>query len=371
MTFTIPLIKPHISERDITRVVEVLKTGYLTEGAVTRAFEQAVATYVGVDEAVAFTSWTTGAETVLRALGIGPGDEVIVPDYTHPATVEVVMLVGATPVLVDCDPSTANIDYTTLETACTEKTKAILPVSLFGNPLDYTLLNKLKERFGFLIIEDAACSLGATFHGKAVGSLADVSIFSLHPRKFITTGEGGMVTTNDKCLAAFLRSYKNFGMEGATARRSSQFVRVGTNYKMSDILAALGLSQMERIEELLSRRRQLAERYRTLLRGLPGVSLPIIASGAESSWQSFTIRLAKRDHVLTTLRSQGIEVQIGTFALHEQPAFKHLRRASSLAGSSRLFNECLSLPLYHSMTLDEQERVVTALKKALANEGDS
>ncbi len=366
MSFEIPLIKPQITDDDINRVVEVLRSGYLTEGRVTRAFEDAVAAFVGTRHAVAFSSWTTGAETVLRALEIGPGDEVIVPDYTHPATADVVALVGATPVLVDCDPRTANIDFAALEAACTPRTKAILPVSLFGNPLDYTRLSTLKERYGFFIIEDAACSLGAAWQGEKLGALADASIFSLHPRKFITTGEGGIVTTNDDRLASFLRSYKNFGMDSSNARRSSRFVRIGTNYKMSDILAALGLSQMQRIDELLARRRELAAQYQALLRELPAVQLLETPDGAVPSWQSFVILVPARDQIMMELRDKGIEAQIGTFSLHAHPAFATAQfSAQDLTGSHRLFTEALALPLYHTMTQQQLGRVVHELAASL------
>ena len=364
--FRIPLIKPHITDEEINAVVEVLKTRYLTEGPVTREFEKTVAEYVGAKHAVSFTSNTTGMETALRALGVGPGDEVIVPDYTYPATSSVVEIVGARTILVDIDPSTGNIDYDALEKAITPKTKVVLPVSIFGNPLDYSKLHDLKKRYGFYILEDAACSIGASFQGKKVGdgSLADISVFSFHPRKFITTGEGGMATTNDDALAEFMRSYKNFGMGFNKDRNARDFVRVGTNYKLSNVLAAIGLSQMKKIDDLLLQRKNVAERYKSLLAGESVVQLTHVVSEGEHSWQSFVILVPHRDQVLARMREKGIEVQIGTFALHLQPAYSHMQQGS--LEHSRFWRESsLALPLYGSLSLEDQEFIVGCLKEIL------
>lgn len=212
MNIKIPLIKPYIDDTVRNRVLEVLDSGYLTEGTVTHAFEEKFNNYTGCSYSIAVTSCTTGLEIALRALNIGAGDEVIVPDYTYPATANVVSIVGATPVIVDINKDSMLIDLNKTEEAVTKRTKAIIPVSLFGNPLDYDKLNSLKKKYNLFIIEDAACAVGAEFKNKKTGTWADITVFSFHPRKFITTGEGGMITTNNKDWADWMNSYKHFGM---------------------------------------------------------------------------------------------------------------------------------------------------------------
>lgn len=208
----IPLIRPYITEEVKQEVNRVLDSGYLTEGPVTAALENAVRDYIGCGHVLAVCNCTVGLEMALRALGIGPGDEVIVPDYTYPATVDVINIVGATAILVDICTETMLIDYDAAEAAITDRTSAIMPVSLFGNPLNWDRLSQIKKKHDLFIIEDAACSLGATYKGIKTGTLADISVFSLHPRKFITTGEGGLITTNNPEWAEWMMSYKHFGM---------------------------------------------------------------------------------------------------------------------------------------------------------------
>ncbi|MEW5722775.1 MAG: DegT/DnrJ/EryC1/StrS aminotransferase family protein [Thermodesulfobacteriota bacterium] len=360
----IPLIRPYITQEVKTRVLAVLDSGYLTEGPVTRELEAAFEKFTGGPHALAVTSCTTGLETALRCLGLGPGDEVIVPDYTYPATADAVAIVGATPVLVDVFPRTMLVDYAALETALTDRTRAIIPVSLFGNPLDYDQLNRLKQKAGLYIVEDAACALGAEYQGRKAGALADISVFSLHPRKFITTGEGGMITTDRADWAEWMNSYKHFGLTKAGSREGAVFGRLGTNYKLSGVLAAIGLAQMERLGELLERRRALARNYVRLLSGQPGVTLPETTAGGVHSYQSFCVFVEDRDRVKRVLRDRGIEVQIGTYALHLQPVFQDravCRLAGDLPGSRFAFEHCLTLPLYHDLTAQDQEYVVDSL----------
>lgn len=364
----IPLIKPFINDDVIERVTAVLKTGYLTEGPVTKEFERRVRDYVGARFAIAFTSNTTGMESVLRGWAIGPGDEVILPDYTYPATASVVEIVGATPVLVDIDRATGNINFDAVAQAVTPRTKAILPVSLFGNPLDYDRLRHF-QKHGMKILEDAACSIGAEYKGRKVGSIADASVFSFHPRKFITTGEGGMVTTNDEKLATFLTSYKHFGMEATPTDDgftvdSMRFVRAGTNYKLSNLLAAIGLAQLDVIDKLLARRRELCTRYKTLLKDEKRVSFFTETKDGLHSWQSFCLLVENRDAIIRQLRKKGIETQIGSFALHKQPAFAALPH-DGLEDSVFVDERCLTLPLYDEMEAAEQEEVVRELQQVL------
>ena len=370
MAYKIPLARPYINKEAIDKVAEVLRTGYLTEGPVTKEFEEAIAKYVNVKYAISFTSNTTGMETVLRAIGVGKGDEVIVPNYTYPATASVVYIVGADPVLVDVDPETANIDYSKIEKAITEKTKAILPVSLFGNPLDYDELNRIKEKHNLYIIEDAACSIGSGYNNTMTGSLADASVFSFHPRKFITTGEGGIVTTNDPRIAEFCKSYKNFGMktkieDGKLVTDSSTFNIIGTNYKLSNIQSALGLSQMKIIDRLLEERRSLAKRYDESLKNMNGVIILKTTKKGNHSYQSYCIIIEDRDKIMVEMRKKGIEVQIGSIVLDEHQAFKDTRNLGDLKNSRMLGKRCMALPLYNGMTEEEQDIVVQELKSLL------
>ncbi|MBT3255144.1 MAG: DegT/DnrJ/EryC1/StrS family aminotransferase [Deltaproteobacteria bacterium] len=364
----IPLIKPYITEDVKAKVCEVLDSGYLTEGPVTRAFEEKFKDYIGCGYALAVTSCTTGLEMALRALGIGSGDEVIVPDYTYPATADVINIVGAKIVIVDVSKDTMLIDYDKMEKAITRSTRAIIPVSGFGNPLDYDHLSRIKEKYGVYLIEDAACSIGAEYRGIKVGNQADISVFSLHPRKFITTGEGGMITTANGKWADWMMSYKHFGMGVEGSRLTNRFERVGSNYKLSNILAAVGMVQMQHIHELLDRRLALSGNYLTLLKDHPEIVIPETTARGKHSRQSFCIYIKGRDEVIPKMADLGIEVQIGTYALHLHPAFApsaRCRITDALPESTYAFEHCLTLPLYHELTEEDQAYVVENLLQSL------
>ena len=401
MSFEIPLTKPFINEEVKQKVCEVLESGMLTEGTVTQDLEKQFEKYLGCSHAIAVTSCTTGLEVALRALGIGAGDEVIIPDYTYPATAHVVDIVGAKTILVDIDPTTLNIDYTALEKAITLKTKAVIPVSLFGNPLNYDRLNEIrlaaKKKFdqipsnptfpnqpAFYIIEDAACALGSDFNRRKVGgpqneTLPDIAVFSLHPRKFITTGEGGILTTENLEWAKWIRSYTHFGTDNSESRLTTEFIRTGTNYKLSNILAAVGSVQMQQIDKLLSHRRKQVEHYRILISALKlgKIILPQTTQGGTHSYQSFCVLIENRNQVMQKMRSEKIEVQIGTYSLHKHRAFIentncHFHNSihqglnkgfPNFPGSEYAFDHCLTLPLFHSLTEGEQERVIRSLQK--------
>jgi dTDP-4-amino-4,6-dideoxygalactose transaminase len=360
----IPLTRPYITQEVKDKVCEVLDSGYLTEDSVTKEFEDAFKAYIGCDYALAVCNCTVGLEIGLRSLGVGPGDEVIVPDYTYPATADVVEIIGAKIVIVDVDPKTMLINYDALEQAITPYTKAIMPVSLFGNPLNYERLNIIKQKYNLYILEDAACSIGAKYRRSKVGNLADISVFSFHPRKFITTGEGGMITTNNSDWAEWMLSYKHFGMGVQGSRSTTSFDRIGSNYKMSDILGAVGLVQMRHIDELLEKRLELSQNYIDLLSERKGIKIPETTEKGKHSRQSFCIYVENRDEVMNQMRGRGIEVQIGTFALHMQPAFAssdYCRIHGEMSGSRYAFDHCLTLPLYHELTAEDQTYVVQCL----------
>jgi len=365
----IPLIKPYITEGIKKRVLDVLDSGYLTEGPVTHEFEQVFANYVEAKHAIAVTSCTTGLEIALRALGIKPGDEVIVPDYTYPATATVVPIVGAHCVIVDVNPSSMLIDYNAIEKAITPRTKAIIPVSLFGNPLDYDKLNQIKRKNNLYIIEDAAGAIGAEYRGKKVGSLADITVFSLHPRKFITTGEGGIIATDNDIWADWMNSYKHFGMAMNNASREGiRFDIVGTNYKLTNFQSAIGLGQMEHIDMLLKRRKSISARYNSLFAHVEGITFPKTTTNGNHSYQSYCILTEARDQIMNTLRPQGVEVQIGTYSLHMHPAFQDgqfFTISGKMNGSISAYNKCLTLPLFYDMTEEEQDYIVSRIKELI------
>lgn len=374
----IPLTRPYIPTGTLEAVRAVLESGHLTEGSVTRRFEEAFAAFTGVPHAVACTSCTDGLELVLRAMEIGPGDEVIVPDYTYPATAQAVMLTGATAVIVDCDPATLNVDYNAMEAAVTSRTRAFMPVSLFGNPLNWDRLNALSRKCGLPVVEDAACALGSAYKGRRTGSYGLASVFSLHPRKSITTGEGGMIITGDDALASRLRSVKRFGLDRADGKREElRFVRLGANAKMSDIVAAVGLAQLAEAENILARRKELAARYDALLADAAKngrLRFPRCTSGGTHAYQSYCVLMPERDHVLRSLRAQGIEAQIGTYALHREPLFQThplCRLQGAMPGSREAYEKTLTLPLFHAMTDAEQQETVKCLTALLLNPNES
>ena len=364
----IPLIRPVITQEVKDKVCQVLDSGYLTEGPVTKEFEESVKTYLGCRHVLAVCNCTVGLEMALRVLKIGPGDEVIVPDYTYPATASVVRIVGASIVMVDVNPQTMLMDYDALEQAITPKTRAIIPVSIFGNPIDYERLNRIKKKHDLYIVEDAACSIGAEYKGVKVGNQADITVFSLHPRKFITTGEGGLVSTNNSEWADWMLSYKHFGMGVNESRLTTSFDRIGTNYKLSNIVSAVGLVQMQKIDELLARRRDIAKTYIEAFADTPEIKIPETTAHGQHSFQSFCVFVEKRDSIIDNLRAKGIESQIGTYALHRHNAFRageNCRIVGRMPGSIYAFEHCLTLPMYHEMTLDDQMFVIKALLQTM------
>jgi perosamine synthetase len=361
-------MKPNLTGKEFEEIKKVLDSGYLTEGPKTKEFEEMVKKYLGVKHVIACSNCTVAMEMCLRAAGIGPGDEVIVPDYTYPATLQVVPMVGATPVLVDCDIKTRNIDYDEIEKAITDKTKAIIPVSQFGNPLDLDRLNEIAKKHNLIIIEDAACSLGAEYKGKKVGTGVHMATFSLHPRKFITTGEGGLITTDNDEWAKFIFSYKRFGMIYSEERSQIVFDKLGTNYKISDILSALGVSQMREIDERLAKRIEIAKEYDELLKGDEIFSLSKVDPESKHNYQSYTVFIEKDVDIIEVIKKMKeleVEVQVGTYCLHEEPAYENVKKIGNLENSSKLKKRILTLPLHHDLTLDDQKIVIEKLKKVL------
>ncbi|MGD0979264.1 MAG: DegT/DnrJ/EryC1/StrS family aminotransferase [Candidatus Bathyarchaeia archaeon] len=360
------LTEPVVGEDELEMVREVLESGWLTEGSMTRKLEEQVKEFLGVKYAVATTSCTSALELSLRALDIGFGDEVIIPDFTHPATGNVVKWIGAEPILVDVDLNSYNIDSKQVEKAITKKTRCIIPVSWGGNPLDISPLLELKEKYNLFIVEDAACSLGSEFNGKKTGSLADITCFSFHPRKVITTGEGGMAVTNSRLYAERLGQLKKFGIK--TTDGQIEFVGSGINCKLSDVLGAIGVAQMKKLDAITKRRIELASNYNELLREKELVRIPEKRKEAKHIYQTYAAYIKRdgvRDKIIADLGTKNIETQIGTFALHLQPSYKQVRRIGKLERAEELYRNLLALPMCHSMTYEDQKCVVAEVQNSL------
>lgn len=369
MAETIPLIEPVVGDEELENVEDVLDSGYMTQGPYSEEMEEMFRSMVGVDHAITVTSCTTGMELALEALGIGAGDEVIVPDFTHPATGNVVERVGASPVLVDVDRQTYNIDPDEVEGGITEDTAAILPVAWGGQPLNHEPLQEIADEHNLVIVEDAACSAKASFNGQPVGSQFDVSVFSFHPRKVLTTGEGGMITTDDDELAREIRSIKNFGTD-PMGDRHGFFKSDATNYRFSDILAAVGVAQLEKADEIIGRRREVASRYNELLADVDNVTTPSVINGGKHNYQCYCVYIEAgddeiRNELIEAMGEKDIETQIGTYALHDTKAFKGVKQQGLLKNSAALQDNLLTLPVAHSITESQQRRVINVLKSEI------
>lgn len=358
----IRLTVPEIGDEEIAALVDVLRSGFLVQGSHVKAFEQAVAKYVGVEHAVACSSGTAALHLAMLALEIGPGDEVIVPDFTWPATANVVSLVGASPVLVDIDPITYNMDPEALRRALSSRTRAIIPVHLFGLAADMGAILELARVRDIPVVEDAACALGAYYRGQKCGSLGLLGCFSFHPRKSITTGEGGMITTNDAVLAQKLRSLRNHGVVQGDDGLS--FEMAGLNYRLTELQGALGTVQMQRLPAILARRRQVADAYLQALADCRHLSLPLEPVNARHTWQSFVVVLndgIDRGRIVRQLRERAIEATLGTYSLSSQPFFAG--RGYHCPASWRVFRQTLCLPLHCRMDPKEIQAVVRSLKE--------
>ena len=364
----IRLTIPEIGDEEIQAVIKVLQTGFLVQGEHVQDFEGWVAGYIGVDNAVAVSSGTAALHLALLAAGIGPGDEVIVPDFTFPATANVVELVGARPVFVDIDLKTFNIATEQIRLAINSRTRAILPVHLFGLPADMLPILQISREFGLLVIEDAACALGAEYQGVKCGNIGLAGCFSFHPRKAITTGEGGMVVTHDAGLAEKVRQLRNHGMRPSNG--VNHFEMAGFNYRMTDFQGALGVAQMKRLEDILAKRSKLAAAYHLALEHTPRITLPDSVEGSRHIWQSYVVLLdssISRDEVMRRLREEEIETTIGTYAVSIQPHF---------AGSSpphpnacTAYEQSLALPLHSRLSQAELTYIVERLNAVLAEMG--
>jgi dTDP-4-amino-4,6-dideoxygalactose transaminase len=348
----IRLAWPDTGDAELAEVAEVLESGMLTMGPKVDDFEAGLAKACDVRHALAVSSGTAALHLAVLAFGLEPGDEVLVPAYTFPATANVVALAGLRPVLVDVDPETMNIDPARIEVG--PRTKALLGVHLFGRPLR---LHDLPE---VPLLEDAAGALGARYRGRACGSLGVAGCLSFHPRKIVTTGEGGAVTTNDDAFAADVRMIRNHGWRSLAP---ADMPVPGLNYRLSDILCAVGIPQLARLDELLATRTRIAAGYSERLAHLP-VLLPAADPGDVHGWQAYVIQVDDRDRVLAELRAQGIEAQIGTYSL---PLLGAYRDQGEFPGARRVFELALALPFHTRLSEGELDRVAEALDRLVSH----
>jgi perosamine synthetase len=367
----IPFTRPYFRGDEGAAVGETIASGWVSQGPRVRAFEEAFAARVGAADAVATTNCTTALQLALYVAGVGPGDEVIVPSLSFIATANAVWQNGGTPVFADVDPLTGNISAATVEPVITARTKAIMPVHQIGLPADMDPLMELAEARGLEIVEDAACAIGARYKGRPIGSLGPLACFSLHPRKVITTGEGGMITVQDPEVAARLRQLRQHAMDVSdVARHAARDVVIesyperGWNHRMTDMQAALGLCQLALLDEILEQRRRLAERYTAALDGIPYLTAPYEPEYAERTWQSYAIHVSPaapvgRTDLMRRLLHDGIPTRRGVMAIHTEPAYAGADLL--LPNTEMITRETMMLPLFAGMTDEQQDHVVDRL----------
>jgi perosamine synthetase len=366
---TIPLSSPDIAEREIELVNQVLRTSHLSMGPMVERFEAAVADFVGARHAAAVSSGTAGLHLAMVAAGLGPGDEVITTPFSFVASANCALYVGATPVFVDIDPLTLNLDPDLVETAITERTRALLPVHVFGQPCAMDRLMEVAREHDLIVVEDACEAVGAEFRGQPVGTFGACGVFAFYPNKQMTTGEGGMLVTDDDGWAALFRSLRNQGRDdnGAWLKH----VRLGYNYRLDELSAALGVAQMERIEELLARRERVAGWYTERLNELDGVQVPWIAPQVtRMSWFVYVVRLAPeldRSQIMARLAERGVPARPYFTPLHLQPLYRERFgfHEGDFPVAERAARSTLALPFSGRMGEAQVDIVCQTLKDVL------
>ena len=352
MTDDIRLARPDVGEEELAALAEVVESGQLTMGPKVAELEAALAEAVGTAHAAVVSSGTAALHVALLGLEVGPGDEVIVPAYTFPATANVVELCGAHAVLADVDAETFNVDPAAVAAAVTPRTKAVMAVHLFGRPVEWEALQTAVPQ-EVALVEDAAGALGARYRNTRCGSLGVAGCLSFHPRKIVTTGEGGAVTTDDEALDGAVRRLRHHGWETLGDMRAPGF-----NYRLPDILCAIGIPQVARLEELLRARERVAQWYAERLANV--LPTPRAAAGDRHGWQAYVVQLDRRDEALAGLREEGIEAQIGTWALHRLEPYRH---QGPFPGADRAFERALALPFHSGLTEADVDRVAGILTR--------
>jgi dTDP-4-amino-4,6-dideoxygalactose transaminase len=357
----IPVARPQIGDAEVEAVAEVLRSGMLAAGPRVAELEERWADYVGTRHAIAVSNGTVAAMCVFAGLRLGPGDEVITVGHTFNATVSAILSTGARPVFVDIEPDTYLIDPTRIEAAITARTRAISPVHLFGLPADMAAITQIAERHGLAVVEDACQAHGATFEGRRVGSFGH-GTFSLYGTKNMTTGEGGLITTDDDALADWLRLYRNQGM-----RERYRHDILGYNFRLTDIAAAIGLCQLDRLERNNERRRELAARYDAAFADIP-VRRPTVPAGRTHVYHQYTLGVGpERDQIAADLAAAGVSTGIYyPLPVHRQPYVVELGISADLPVTDAAAATSLSLPMFPDLTADVQDRVISALRDAVA-----
>ena len=371
MTSKIPLLKPYFDSEELKELQKVLDSGWVTQGPKVKEFEDKIAKYLGVKYAIAVTNCTSALHLALLSIGIKKGDEVLVADYTFPATGHSVLYCGAMPIFIDVDLRTYNMNLNLMEEKINDKTKAIIPVHTFGQPAEMDAIMEIAEDYNLKVIEDAACALGAKYKNKFAGTIGDIGCLSFHARKGITTGEGGMVVTNNKYLADKIRNLSVFGMTTAWDREKSdkfvipEFTELGYNYKMSDITAAVGIAQLRKLDKIIERKRGLAKYWDEKLQEMEFIEPPYVSKNVKHIYQSYVALVDKRinrNKLIETLMKKGIQTQIGTYASHIQPVYNSTDKCPN---SIDIFNMSLALPMYYMLKEEDIDVAVAHLKKAV------
>lgn len=373
----VPITRPYIPAEALDLVQEPLKTGWLTQGPQVAAFQEAIARVSGTRFAVATSSCTTALFVTLAALGLKPGDEVITTPYSHISTANVIVHLGARPVFVDIDLETYNLDPDLIEAAVTERTAGLLPVHQVGLPADLDRIREAAGRRGLFVLEDAACALGSFYKGRPVGGGSSAACFSFHPRKLLTTGEGGMVVTDDEALAGRVAMLVSHGSSVAeevrhasTRHLNPRFTAVGYNFRMSDLQAAVGLAQVPTLEWHIRERTRLAGRYTEAFEADGRIRCPRTPDWATPNYQSYLIRVPglsqdQRDRVIDRLREEGVAANPGVTGIPFEPAYAERAGGLDLPRCREALATTLILPLFPQMSLADQDRVIEGLLKAL------
>lgn len=377
----LPYGHQQIDEEDIESVADVLRSPWITSGPKVREFEEAIATFVGARDAITFSSGTAALHAAAFAAGLGPGDEGITSPLTFCATANCVLYQGAKPVFADVEPRTLTIDPEQVARKITAKTKVILPVDYAGHPAQLQSILELADRHGLTVIEDASHALGADYGGRRVGGISHMTVFSFHPVKHVTTGEGGMVTTNDAELARRLRQFRNHGIDGMTRGEHPQepwyyeMVALGYNYRLTDIGCALGCSQLKRLEKNIARRRTIASRYTHAFQDLPGAIPPTVEPDAGPAWHFYPLRLdlpqlrVGRADIFRGLRAEGIGVNVHYIPVHWHPYYRHVfgDQRGQFPMAEAAYEALISLPLFHGMTDQDVRDVIEAVHKVASH----